>query len=58
MAQSEAVDPFANGRFEKTLATRRKDEIGKLAVGFNVMAEKLQKAYAHMEGREERIMGT
>jgi signal transduction histidine kinase len=50
---SEAVALFANGHFGKTVSTGRKDEIGKLIAGFNVMAEKLKKAYTELEGRVE-----
>jgi two-component system, NtrC family, sensor kinase len=49
----KAVDLFADGRFGETLLTNRKDEIGKLIGGFNVMAEKLKKAYAKLEGKVE-----
>jgi two-component system NtrC family sensor kinase len=50
---SETVVVFANGHFGKTGLTRRKDEIGKLISGFNVMAEKLRKAYTELEGKVE-----
>jgi signal transduction histidine kinase len=50
---SETVDLFANGHFEKTVSTGRKDEVGKLIAGFNVMAEKLRKAYTELEGKVE-----
>ena len=50
---SETVDLFANGHFGKTLSTSREDEIGTLIAGFNVMAEKLKKAYAELEGKVE-----
>jgi two-component system NtrC family sensor kinase len=52
---SEAVALFAKGQFGKTVSvsTKRRDEIGKLVVGFNLMAEKLQKAYADLEGKIE-----
>ena len=50
---SEAVVLFANGQFGKVVSTKRGDEIGKLVVGFNVMAEKLKKAYADLEGKVE-----
>ena len=50
---SEAVDEFAEGRFERTLSTGRKDEIGRLVGGFNVMAGKLKKAYTDLEGKVE-----
>jgi two-component system NtrC family sensor kinase len=42
---------FANGQFGEVVSTKREDEIGKLIVGFNVMAEKLRKAYADLEGK-------
>jgi two-component system NtrC family sensor kinase len=50
---SEAVVLFAKGQFGKVVSTKRGDEIGKLVVGFNVMAEKLKKAYADLEGKIE-----
>ena len=50
---SEAVVLFADGQFGKVVSTKRGDEIGKLVVGFNVMAEKLKKAYADLEGKVE-----
>jgi len=50
---SETVTSFANGHFEKTISTRRKDEIGRLIAGFNMMAEKLKKAYTELEGKVE-----
>ncbi|MFB3885232.1 MAG: ATP-binding protein [Thermodesulfobacteriota bacterium] len=50
---SETVTTFADGHFGKTFSTRRGDEIGKLITGFNVMAEKLKKAYKELEGRVE-----
>jgi len=50
---SETVATFADGHFGKTFSTRRGDEIGKLITGFNVMAEKLMKAYTELEGRVE-----
>lgn len=37
----------------RSLRQKRKDEIGKLVVGFNIMAEKLKKAYADLEGKIE-----
>ena len=48
---SETVTSFADGHFWKTISTSRKDEIGKLIGGFNLMAEKLTKAYAMLEGK-------
>ncbi|OGP54315.1 MAG: hypothetical protein A2162_12835 [Deltaproteobacteria bacterium RBG_13_52_11b] len=48
---SEMVTSFANGHFGKTVSTSRKDEIGGLVAGFNVMAEKLKKAYTELEGK-------
>ncbi len=48
---SETVTSFANGHFGKTVSTSRKDEIGNLIDGFNVMAEKLKKAYTELEGK-------
>ena len=50
---SEAVASFAKGQFGQVVSTKRGDEIGKLVVGFNVMAEKLKKAYADLEGKIE-----
>jgi len=50
---SETVVSFANGHFGKTVSTGRKDEIGRLIAGFNVMAEKLKKAYKELEGKVE-----
>jgi two-component system NtrC family sensor kinase len=50
---SEAVVLFANGQFSKVVSTKRRDEIGTLVVGFNLMAEKLQKAYVDLEGKVE-----
>jgi two-component system NtrC family sensor kinase len=50
---SEAVVLFANGQFGKVVSTQRGDEIGKLVVGFNLMAEKLKKAYSDLEGKIE-----
>lgn len=50
---SEAVVSFADGQFGKVVSTRRKDEIGKLVVGFNLMAGKLKKAYSDLEGKIE-----
>jgi two-component system NtrC family sensor kinase len=50
---SEAVALFATGHFGKVVSTKRGDEIGRLVVGFNVMAEKLKKAYADLEGKIE-----
>jgi signal transduction histidine kinase len=50
---SETVATFADGHFGKTVSTRRGDEIGKLITGFNLMAEKLKKAYTELEGRVE-----
>lgn len=50
---SEAVASFGDGHFGKTVSTRRGDEIGKLVAGFNVMAEKLKKAYTELEGKVE-----
>jgi signal transduction histidine kinase len=50
---SKAVASFAEGHFEKTVSSSRKDEIGKLIAGFNVMAEKLKKAYLELEGKVE-----
>lgn len=50
---SEAVVLFANGQFGTVVSTKRGDEIGKLVVGFNIMAEKLKKAYADLEGKIE-----
>ena len=48
---SEMVTSFANGHFGKTLSTSRRDEIGSLVAGFNVMADKLKKAHAELEGK-------
>jgi signal transduction histidine kinase len=50
---SETVTSFADGHFWKTVSSSREDEIGKLIAGFNVMAEKLKKAYTKLEGRVE-----
>jgi len=50
---SEAVASFAEGQLGQVVATKRGDEIGKLVVGFNIMAEKLNKAYADLEGKIE-----
>jgi two-component system NtrC family sensor kinase len=50
---SEVVILFANGHFGEVVSTKREDEIGKLVVGFNVMAGKLRKAYADLEGKVE-----
>ena len=50
---SEMVASFAHGDFGKTVSIRRRDEIGKLVAGFNVMAEKLKKAYTELEGKVE-----
>jgi two-component system NtrC family sensor kinase len=50
---SEAVASFAEGQFGQVVSTKRGDEIGKLVVGFNIMAEKLKKAYADLEGKIE-----
>jgi two-component system, NtrC family, sensor kinase len=50
---SEAVTSFADGHFSKTVSTRRKDEIGTLITGFNLMAEKLNTAYTALEGKVE-----
>jgi two-component system NtrC family sensor kinase len=50
---SEAVASFAKGQFGQVVSTKRGDEIGKLVAGFNVMAEKLKKAYADLEGKIE-----
>ena len=50
---SEAVAKFAEGQFGQVVSTKRGDEIGKLVVGFNLMAEKLKKAYADLEGKIE-----
>lgn len=48
---SRTVTAFAGGNFNKTLLTNRKDEIGKLIAGFNIMADWLKKAYSEMEGK-------
>ncbi len=50
---SEAVTSFGDGHFGKAVLSRRGDEIGKLIAGFNMMAEKLKKAYTELEGRVE-----
>jgi two-component system NtrC family sensor kinase len=50
---SETVASFADGHFGKTVSTNREDEIGKLIAGFNMMAEKLKKAYKELEGKVE-----
>ncbi len=50
---SETVASFGDGHFGKTVSTSREDEIGTLIAGFNVMAEKLKKAYTELEGRVE-----
>jgi two-component system NtrC family sensor kinase len=50
---SETVALFANGHFGETVSTSRQDEIGRLIAGFNVMAEKLKKAYKELEGEVE-----
>lgn len=50
---SETVTSFADGNFWKTVSTNREDEIGMLIAGFNVMAEKLKKAHAALEGKVE-----
>jgi two-component system NtrC family sensor kinase len=50
---SETVVSFANGHFGKAVPTGRRDEIGTLIAGFNVMAEKLKKAYTELEGKVE-----
>jgi signal transduction histidine kinase len=50
---SQTVASFGDGHFGKTVSTGRADEIGKLVTGFNVMAEKLKKAYTELEGRVE-----
>jgi len=50
---SETITSFAKGHFDKTGPTRRGDEIGRLISGFNLMAEKLTKAYAQLEGKVE-----
>ena len=50
---SETVASFANGHFGKTVSTSREDEIGTLIAGFNVMVEKLKKAYTDLEGKVE-----
>ncbi|MBM4313807.1 MAG: HAMP domain-containing protein, partial [Deltaproteobacteria bacterium] len=50
---SEAVVLIAEGQFDKIVTTGRRDEIGKLVVGFNLMAEKLRKAYTALEGKIE-----
>jgi len=47
----KTVASFAAGRFDKTPEADRKDEIGKLVEGFNIMAERLKKAYAELEGK-------
>ena len=47
----ETATSFAGGNFEKTLATNRKDEIGKLIQGFNAMAGRLKSAYGELEGK-------
>jgi two-component system, NtrC family, sensor kinase len=50
---SKTVASCANGHFAETISTGRKDEIGDLVAGFNVMSEKLKKAYADLEGKIE-----
>jgi two-component system NtrC family sensor kinase len=50
---SEAVVLFSKGQFGEVVSTTRRDEIGRLVIGFNLMAEKLQKAYAALEGKIE-----
>jgi signal transduction histidine kinase len=44
---------LADGHFEGSLLTNLDDEVGRLIAGFNVMAEKLKKAYVKLEGRVE-----
>ena len=50
---NETITTFANGHFDQAVSTRRRDEIGRLITGFNLMAEKLTKAYAQLEGKVE-----
>jgi len=50
---SEVVASFADGQFEAVVSTKRTDEIGKMIVGFNIMADKLKKAYRALEGKVE-----
>jgi two-component system, NtrC family, sensor kinase len=48
---SDRIASLAEGHFGETVQTTRRDEVGKLINGFNVMAGKLKKAYATLEGR-------
>lgn len=45
----------ATGRFEKPLAEKGRDEIGRLISGFNGMIENLQEKTAHLEESERRF---
>ncbi len=47
----KTVTSIAGGNFEKTLATNRKDEIGRLIQGVNTMAERLKTVHGELEGK-------
>ncbi len=59
MAFNEATDRVAAGDFKVTLDTQRKDELGRLAGAFRLMADKVQEredALRHAnEGLEQRV---
>jgi two-component system sensor histidine kinase ChiS len=50
-----AAKEIAEGRWEKTVETHRKDEVGELAESFNRMAHQLQHSFETLEGQNEQL---
>ena len=48
---ADATDAIAKGNFDKQLKVNRRDEIGRLTVAFNRMAQQLRSYYANLENR-------
>jgi len=48
---ADATDVIAKGNFDKQLKVNRRDEIGRLTIAFNRMAQQLRSYYANLENR-------
>ena len=48
---ADATDAIAGGNFGKQLEVKRRDELGRLTIAFNQMAQQLRSYYASLENR-------
>ncbi|EAW34974.1 ATP-binding protein [Lyngbya sp. PCC 8106] len=52
---NQAAKDIAQGKWDKTIETKRSDELGELAHSFNQMAHQLQASFAELKDSESRL---